>query len=110
MLCAEARGGEERTCQQYKALGREFLSTAECMRFQRARADAAEKRVGELEGERDRLSEIMRGWTWHEGRIEGPSQKVANGAYVLESIRLAAFREVGDILALRAHEAREEKA
>jgi len=75
-----------------------------------ARADAAEKRVGELEGERDRLSEIMRGWTWHEGRIEGPSQKVANGAYVLESIRLAAFREVGDILALRAHEARKEKA
>lgn len=90
------------------------LQTALCVDYQRHAREAAEKQWEFFQGkaakrerelraaeiERDaaekrlsRLAEIMAGWCWHEGKLEG-----ATVAGMTQAIRAVAFRETRDLI------------
>lgn len=65
---------------------------------ERDRVEKAEVRAQAAERRLKRISEIMAGWGWHEGKIEGPDEPVDGGGFVATDIRLRAFEEIVRLL------------
>ena len=55
------------------------------------RAEAAEANLAGI-------GELMAGWTWHEGRIEGRAAPTGRGSFVNAAIRLASFRRLRGLI------------